>query len=830
MTWGALSVCLLLLTAPLFMASLGAPGAQGAFPPLPPLPPILIHQNVEVVSNFSSMHRMNLELRPDGGLELSRGGALVAMDEVKVSPANATDPLQDVAVDRYGQSIVVWDDGPTVGGDVDVFIQRYDRAGRLLGARMSITGPKTHQSGARVAVTSNGGFIVAYQAKNLSDLSVYAQRYDANGTTIGSAIAVSEPTGGGAFPDIAVVSRDGFIITWWDERSGLGDIYARRYDAAGNPAGAEIEVYAGATNEQVPCIALLPRDRFVIAWSSIVNGTYDIMAQRFDASGNKLGVVIPVNAAPQDGRFPAICANSFGEFTIAYDRIFSKTVMFQRYDQNGSKLGSEVKSPGPAGNAFYPQLAATSNDGFAMAWEIELVSPNAETFIQRYDRTGAKLGGAMQLSASVVYGADPDIAVGPDDGMTVLWQNYSAWDKKTIMLRQLIFPFAPSGILTTGPIAPPDLWSWLKLGENASYEDAGSEAIGYECSENNGTTWAAVPENGSLAGASHSPSIRIRATLSSVGRSTTPVLYSLKLSYIYNRVPGVLLPDGFSAVKGTPVLVRANGTDGDRDPLAYSWDQTGGPPAAFNSSAPDLSFTPAVSGNYSFRVTVSDFYNTSAPAFINITVVDSPPDLAVLQSEITLSPKRPGAGKMTTVSVVVRNIGESNASLFKVRFLMDGSPLDEQDLGVLVRNGSSSLSASWKARAGTHNFTVKVDSGSTVTELREDNNEASVTFKVAAASSVEAGFPWFVVILLIIAITAVVAVVMFVRRRKPVTVIQYQPPTPQPPPPAVSSPLPPTPPIPQAPPADAPSPLPSTPPIPPSQPSAVPPSSPPPPA
>jgi hypothetical protein len=803
----------------------GTAGAGGRFlPPLPPLPPILPHQNIEVLDNFSAMNRMSLELRKDGALELARSASYEALEEARLWEMGEGffgDPLQDVAVDRQGRSIVVWDGYR--GSDVNVFIQRFDQSGRKLGAEMYITGPDTRQLGAVVAANSTGGFIVAYDGWTMSGISAYAQRYDSGGNPAGGPIRVNNVSNGGAFPSIAVDSRDGFIIAWFDERSGTGDIYARRYDRAGNPLGAEIAVYTGATTDQDPCIAILPDDGFVIAWSSIINGTYDIRAQRFNSSGIKLGPVIQVNALPQDGRFPSICANSRGDFTIAWDRIFSSTVVFQRYDRNGSKLGGEVKSPGPLGDAFDVELATTSDDGFAMVWEIELSSPNAETFLQRYDRSGNALGAPMQLSRSVVYGVKPDVAVGPDDSFTVLWQNYSAWNNISIMMRLVVRPYAPSGWVMTGPVSPDHLWSWLNLGATVKYEDASRNSVSYDWSGDNGRTWTDVPANGSLGAAGNVTPVRVRATLSTDSRTTTPVLSALKLSYKFDRLPSVALPAGFSLPAGDPVLVSANATDPDGDLVAYKWVQSAGPPAAFNSTAKNLSFESSVPGNYTFTVAASDGFGAGPPAWINITVFERPPDLVVLPAEIVLSPKRPGAGKMTTVSVVVRNIGESNASLFKVRFLMDGSPLDEQDLGALGRNGSSTLTASWRARAGTHNLTVKVDSGSTVTELREDNNEASVSFKVATSSSVEAGFPWLVVILLIIAIAAAVAAVLYLRRRKPVTVIQYQPPAAQSPQPAAPAPLPPTPPIQQAPPADAPSPLPPTPPIPPAQPPAAPP-------
>lgn len=796
-----------------------ASGAGGRyFPPLPPLPPILTHQDVEVLSNFSSMSRFNLELRDDGALELSRGGSYTAFDEVRLWQAAAADPLPDVAVDRFGQSIAVWDDWR--GGNVDVFIQRFYKGGGRLGPEMHITGPKDSQSGAVVDVTSTGGFVVAYQAKAVSDLSVYAQRYDANGTPLGGVITVSVPTGGGAFPDIVVDSNDGFIITWWDERSGNGDIFARRYDAAGNQLGSEIEVYTGASEDQVPCIALLPGNGFVIAWSSINTPSYDIMAQRFSASGGKLGSAIQVNALPHDGRFPDVCANSQGEFTVAFDRINTSEVYFQRFDKNGAKLGGEVKSPGPAGDAFEVHLAATSGDGFVMVWEIELSGINAETFLQRYDRSGNKVGAAMQLSKSVVYGVRPKVAVGPGDSFSVLWQNFSAWDNKTITMRLVARPHAPSGWVMTGPIAPGHLWSWLNLAASATYEDAAQNSISYEWSSDNGSTWTDIAANGSLSGAGNATPIRVKATLSTDLRTTTPALSALKLSYKFDQLPAVSLPAGFNVPLGDPVLVLADAADPDDLFLSFKWVQTAGPPAAFCATSRNLSFSAAAPGLCSFTLTASDGFGAGPPASIDITVFERPPDIELSAQNVTLAPARPKAGATVTISARILNLGLSGTGPFKVRFLLDCSTLEDQDVGGLAQNASVSVNISWRARAGTHALKVTTDFDNRVNESREDNNEAETGFKVASSSAKEVEFPWWLLVAVLVLAGAAVAAVLYMKRRgRPATVIQYKPPEPVGVSPAATvPPVPAVPPVPPVRPASAPAPLDAAPAIPPAVP------------
>ncbi|MCJ7497720.1 MAG: T9SS type A sorting domain-containing protein, partial [candidate division Zixibacteria bacterium] len=77
-------------------------------------------------------------------------------------------------------------------------------------------------------------FVIAWQGA----FHVFAQRYNSTGTPLGSNFKVDDTTG--ANQDRPAIAMDGsgkFVITWQDDRNGSIDIYAQNYNANGTSLG-----------------------------------------------------------------------------------------------------------------------------------------------------------------------------------------------------------------------------------------------------------------------------------------------------------------------------------------------------------------------------------------------------------------------------------------------------------------------------------------------------------------------------------------------------------------------------------------------------------------
>ena len=110
-------------------------------------------------------------------------------------------------------------------------------------------------------------------------------------------------TSGGDHERPAVsASNNGFVVVWKDKTQK--DVLARRYDASGNELGGEIQVASSSDDEKEPRVAISSSGAFVVAWE---NGTAkDVHAQRYDANGITVGGPIVVALAGANFGFETI--------------------------------------------------------------------------------------------------------------------------------------------------------------------------------------------------------------------------------------------------------------------------------------------------------------------------------------------------------------------------------------------------------------------------------------------------------------------------------------------------------------------------------------------
>src|SRR5262249_43502329 len=145
-----------------------------------------------------------------------------------------------------------------------------------------------------------GGFAAVWLDNRDGSGGVFAQRFDANGDPVGADFQVNTYTlDYQGRPEIAAAGDGSFVVTWLSnaqDGDNLG-IFAQRYDSNGQAAGAEFQVnsytfgYQGAQYQGYPTVGISNGGAFVVAWPS---GDQDgdgggVFAQRFDSAGNKAG-------------------------------------------------------------------------------------------------------------------------------------------------------------------------------------------------------------------------------------------------------------------------------------------------------------------------------------------------------------------------------------------------------------------------------------------------------------------------------------------------------------------------------------------------------------
>lgn len=267
--------------------------------------------------------------------------------------ANGSPPSPQVASTPSGDFVVVWDGIKTISlphipestkidTDGGVFAQRYDAAGTPLGSyfRVNTTAVGTQDDGA-IGTDANGNFVIAWHGQGQQGDGVYVRQFDADGTPRGNEIRVSDPQKSGGETAIAVTRSGDFVVTW-----SADDIMARRFSAAGEPLGDVFRVNStpqGRTFE--PIVATGADGSFVIAWRSYQAQPYSVSvrAQQFGSDGSFRGdeIVVNTDSASGYGRQPALAMGTTNDFVIAYlvNHYNELSIAAQHYDSKGHVLG-----------------------------------------------------------------------------------------------------------------------------------------------------------------------------------------------------------------------------------------------------------------------------------------------------------------------------------------------------------------------------------------------------------------------------------------------------------------------------------------------------------
>ena len=240
-------------------------------------------------------------------------------------------PGESVASDADGDFVVTWSGYGQDGSDWGVYAQRYDAAGVARGGEFRVnqttTGP---QYLSKAAMDADGDFVITwtsqYRAGDPGD--VYARRYDAAGAARGGEFLVNQTTAGNQSESAAAMDADGdFVVTWTRAAIGRDEVYARRYDAQGVARGGEFRVNTSSNFHADDSTAAMDDDGdFVVVWNSLdQDGSFSgVYAQRYgDADRPPPAASVAArhvfyNNSAFDGNNPA--ANTSDDAAVATDK------------------------------------------------------------------------------------------------------------------------------------------------------------------------------------------------------------------------------------------------------------------------------------------------------------------------------------------------------------------------------------------------------------------------------------------------------------------------------------------------------------------------------
>jgi uncharacterized delta-60 repeat protein len=330
-------------------------------------------------------------------------------DEFQVNTYTAG--RQDVpaaAMDRSGNSVVVWSSNGQDGSSDGVYAQRFDANGNTIGNEFRVnTFTSDYQNAASVAMDDVGNFVVTWTSahQDAGGFGIYAQRYAADGTPLGAEFQVNTLISPSIIPSVAMDAAGNFVVAWTGvDQFGQDRVYARRYAANGSPLGNQFHVWTSAFNDaRSPSVAMDNAGNFVITWS--ISGQDDVYGQRYAANGNPVNREFRVNTFV-NGRqdYSSVAMDPAGSFIVTWSSNGQDGsgwgVYGQRYAANGTPLGGEFPiNTFTASDQLYSSIAMQDAGHFVVTWQSNTQDGSSfGIYGRRYAANGTPLGPEFQVN------------------------------------------------------------------------------------------------------------------------------------------------------------------------------------------------------------------------------------------------------------------------------------------------------------------------------------------------------------------------------------------------------------------------------------------------
>ncbi|PWR04450.1 hypothetical protein DKT77_00335, partial [Meridianimarinicoccus roseus] len=339
-----------------------------------------------------------------------------------------------------------------------------DAAVAVGGERVINTTDTGSESAPKVAGLPNtgGDFIAVFESGGAdgSGGGLLAQRFDSLGNPVardgtGLASGVTDEfrintvsTSSNQFDaDVAAFSNGGWVVVWSDSTidSSSTGVAAKIFNPDGTPLdGTEFIVPSLTSSTQdMPSVAVLTNDRFVVTWESVNSGgasdgdSQGVLGRLFEANGTPVAGQFVVNTTTAGSQGdPSITALADGGFLVTWeDRSAadgsSNGIFAQRFDANANALGTEFRiNTTTANSQSDPVVTALNNGNIVVVWEDSAADQSSTgVFAQIYDVTGTAVTDEFRVNDQRISTQfDPVIASLDTGGFVIAWTDNNGTD------------------------------------------------------------------------------------------------------------------------------------------------------------------------------------------------------------------------------------------------------------------------------------------------------------------------------------------------------------------------------------------------------------------
>jgi hypothetical protein len=443
-------------------------------------------------------------------------------DGVPVCTAINNQYAPQLISDGAGGAIITWQD-PRGGGSGDIYAQHVLASGVMdpgwPAGGVSVCTAVDDQSDPQLVSDGAGGAIITWEDyRSGADYDIYAQHVLESGVVDpgwpADGVALCTAANDQSAPQLISDYAGGAIVTWSDERSGVGHIYAQRVTAAGvaDPdwIADGVALCTAVNGQDRPQLATDGAGGAIVAWEDLRDGMwYDIYAQRVTEAGVIVWTPdgIAVSAATDHQYSPQLISDdALGAIVTWADRRDGDDDIYaQRLTASGA-----VHPSWPAGGLAVcdyasfqntPQLVSDGAGGAIITWQDLRTGTNDDVYAQHVTAAGATDWTADGVALSTPSGDQeyPQLVSDGAGGAIVAWDDLRGGGANHDIYAQRVarfgYPGTPEAEIESVRDVPNDQGGTVKLSWYPSYLDTENDP-NLHCYE----IYRSVPPNYMAAG------------------------------------------------------------------------------------------------------------------------------------------------------------------------------------------------------------------------------------------------------------------------------------------------------------------------------------------
>ncbi len=301
--------------------------------------------------------------------------------EIQVNTTTTDDQQFPTVAAGNDGFVIAWQSTGQDGSGTGIYAQRFNQAGAAVGNEFRVnTVTEGAQRRPSAAMEDGGAFVICWDSAPVGDADIRCQRYNAAGAAQGGEIAVNTTTSGSqVLPSVAMDLAGNFVVAWQSQAALVADgtdIRAQRFDANGATLGSEVLVNVTTAEDQgEPSVARDADGDYVIAWTSSGQdgSSTGIYARRYSGNGTAQGGEFQVNTTTLGAQNrPQVAMNAAGDFVVVWQTPNDGNVtgiFAQRYHGTGAANGVEfIANETTTGNQEEPDIVIRGADEPIVVW------------------------------------------------------------------------------------------------------------------------------------------------------------------------------------------------------------------------------------------------------------------------------------------------------------------------------------------------------------------------------------------------------------------------------------------------------------------------------